>query len=104
MDDLEDDISSLTTSFYLEAQKKSEEGFNIKKIHESLFVPFTIYGFNKIDIFPIIDFEDEIDPMSVTVFYQEPSCPHANKYVSFNFQGGKKFWVCPDCKEDLGDA
>lgn len=29
-------------------------------------------------------------------------CDHKDKYV--NFAGGKKFYVCPKCKADLGDA
>lgn len=29
-------------------------------------------------------------------------CSHPNKYI--NSAGGTKFWVCPSCKRDLGDA
>lgn len=29
-------------------------------------------------------------------------CKHTKKYI--NSAGTSKFWVCPDCKEDLGDA
>jgi hypothetical protein len=29
-------------------------------------------------------------------------CRHLKKYI--NSAGASKFWVCPDCKEDLGDA
>lgn len=29
-------------------------------------------------------------------------CRHLKKYI--NSAGTSKFWVCPDCKEDLGDA
>lgn len=29
-------------------------------------------------------------------------CIHISKYI--NRAGGIKFWVCPDCKADLGDA
>jgi hypothetical protein len=29
-------------------------------------------------------------------------CKHEGKYV--NSAGGFKFWVCPTCKKDLGDA
>ncbi len=29
-------------------------------------------------------------------------CHHQNKYI--NEAGGIKFWVCPQCKMDLGDA
>lgn len=30
------------------------------------------------------------------------SCDHKGKYV--NSAGGVKFWYCPSCKKDLGDA
>ena len=30
------------------------------------------------------------------------SCAHSNKYI--NQAGGVKFWVCPLCKKDLGNA
>jgi restriction endonuclease S subunit len=29
-------------------------------------------------------------------------CKHENKYI--NQAGGIKFWICPKCKKDLGDA
>lgn len=29
-------------------------------------------------------------------------CSHPNKYI--NTAGFSKFWVCPDCKKDLGDV
>lgn len=29
-------------------------------------------------------------------------CDHKNKYI--NQAGGSSFWVCPQCKKDLGDA
>lgn len=29
-------------------------------------------------------------------------CKHNNKYI--NEAGGVRFWVCPQCKADLGDA
>lgn len=29
-------------------------------------------------------------------------CKHENKYI--NQAGGIRFWVCPKCKKDLGDA
>lgn len=29
-------------------------------------------------------------------------CRHPNKYV--NSAGGVKFWVCPSCKKDMGNA
>ena len=29
-------------------------------------------------------------------------CRHENKYI--NQAGGTKFWVCPQCKKDLGNA
>ena len=29
-------------------------------------------------------------------------CSHKNKYI--NTAGGKKFYVCPNCKADLGDV
>lgn len=32
----------------------------------------------------------------------KPACSHNRKYV--NGAGDAKFWVCPDCKADLGDA
>jgi hypothetical protein len=31
-----------------------------------------------------------------------PSCSHPNKYI--NKATLNNFWVCPDCKADLGDA
>lgn len=31
-----------------------------------------------------------------------PQCQHKRKYV--NMAGGTKFYVCPDCKSDLGDV
>lgn len=30
------------------------------------------------------------------------NCNHPNKYI--NQAGGKRFYVCPNCKADLGDA
>lgn len=41
----------------------------------------------------------------IQVSQKEPTttaCRHENKYV--NQAGGIKFWVCPNCKKDLGDA
>jgi hypothetical protein len=32
----------------------------------------------------------------------ESKCKHEGKYV--NQAGGIRFWVCPSCKKDLGDA
>jgi hypothetical protein len=29
-------------------------------------------------------------------------CDHKGKYI--NQAGGIRFWVCPKCKKDLGDA
>ena len=34
----------------------------------------------------------------------EEVCDHSNKYISQNFSGGVRYWVCPTCKSDLGDA
>lgn len=31
-------------------------------------------------------------------------CSHENKYVVQHFNGGVRYWVCPKCKADLGDA
>ena len=33
---------------------------------------------------------------------QSSGCTHDNKYI--NRAGFKDFWVCPDCKADLGDV
>lgn len=33
---------------------------------------------------------------------KEVKCDHKDRYI--NEAGGKKFYVCPDCKADLGDA
>jgi hypothetical protein len=36
-------------------------------------------------------------------FHKETNrCNHKNKYI--NEAGGTRFWVCPQCKADLGDA
>lgn len=32
------------------------------------------------------------------------TCTHSAKYISQNFSGGVRYWVCPTCKSDLGDA
>jgi hypothetical protein len=40
-----------------------------------------------------------IDP---EIEYLETSCSHPNKYI--NKATLNNFWVCPDCKADLGDA
>ena len=33
----------------------------------------------------------------------ENQCTHPNKYKNI-ISANMKFWVCPDCKEDLGDV
>lgn len=39
---------------------------------------------------------------SVDMFKREYGCSHPRKYV--NSAGGVKFYVCPDCLADLGNA
>jgi len=34
----------------------------------------------------------------------QAACDHKNKYIVQHFNGGVKYWVCPVCKADLGDA
>jgi hypothetical protein len=34
--------------------------------------------------------------------FQSGACDHKGKYI--NQAGGVRFWVCPKCKKDLGDA
>jgi hypothetical protein len=34
----------------------------------------------------------------------DKKCFHVNKYIVQNFSGGTRYWVCPDCKADLGDT
>ena len=31
-------------------------------------------------------------------------CDHKNKYIVQHFNNGVRYWVCPACKADLGDA
>jgi len=31
-------------------------------------------------------------------------CDHEGKYIVQHFNGGVRYWVCPKCKTDLGDA
>lgn len=42
--------------------------------------------------------KNDIPPKITT----DNSCRHNGKYV--NSAGGARFWVCPTCKKDLGDA
>lgn len=58
------------------------------------------------------DFIDMIDEGDMVWVYaikkspinsgQKSGCQHLRKYV--NKAGFKSFWVCPDCKKDLGDC
>lgn len=32
------------------------------------------------------------------------NCNHEGRYIVQHFNGGVKYWVCPKCKADLGDA
>lgn len=43
-------------------------------------------------------------PKGATLAPKPPviECSHKNKYI--NTAGLSRFWVCPDCKKDLGDA
>ena len=34
----------------------------------------------------------------------QKTCNHKDKYIVQHFNGGAKYWVCPVCKADLGDA
>lgn len=41
-------------------------------------------------------------PSSYSKENNSSNCKHKNKYI--NQAGGIRFWVCPSCKKDLGDA
>jgi hypothetical protein len=41
-------------------------------------------------------------PPQQEMFKREYGCSHPRKYI--NSAGGVRFYVCPDCKRDLGDA
>lgn len=41
-------------------------------------------------------------PTSKKIETKTLGCTHEGKYI--NQAGGTKFWVCPKCKKDLGDA
>jgi hypothetical protein len=50
-----------------------------------------------------VDFGDmEMRVAALQDIEPPPTCNHNRKYV--NGAGHAKFWVCPDCKADLGDA
>jgi hypothetical protein len=74
----------------------------INTIHKLANMKMSKFGLYVNKITDLVLLEHDHKFMDDGLIELAPSCSHPKKYV--NRATLKAFWVCPDCKADLGDA